>query len=111
MAESKTTAQEKTAANKRQEAVVEDQKEQAEKSARTGKAIDSGTLTLVLRDDADSTVDSIKKLAAEQGATVKSARGLKITVELPEGSERQTGALRQKVVEHMLGSPLVEDVE
>jgi len=133
MAESKTTAQAaaaekkeeaaekrqekadereaKTAARERQEAETKRQAETAEKSAARAKAVDSGKVTVVLRDDADAAVHDVKQLIGEMGGTVKSASGRKLTVELPEGSERQTDGLRQKLVEHLLGSPLVEDIE
>jgi hypothetical protein len=107
MAESKT----KTAANERQEASVKEQEKQAEKSAAAAKAVDTGKFTVVLRDEADSSVDSVSKLIAEQGGFVKSASKNKITVEVPEGSERNTDSQRQRVVAHLLNSPLVEGVE
>lgn len=102
---------EKTAAQKRQEAEAAKQADAAEQAAKVGKAKDSGKLTVVLRDEADSTIDSVSKLIAAQGATLRSSSKGKMTVELPEGSERNTDALRQRIVGHLLGDPLVVGVE
>jgi len=112
MAESKTTAQEKTAAVKdRQEASAKRQADEQDKAAKLGKSVDSGKVTVVLRDESDQTAYDVKQLVAELGGTTKSEAKGKLTVELPDESERGTGAHRQKVVAGLAASPLVEEVE
>lgn len=120
MADSKTADQrvqqrredaaEKTAANKRQEQSVKDQQEQAEKQAVPARSKDD-TLTVMLRDSADSTVDSVSRLLAQQGAFLKSAKGNKITFGLPPESERNPDSQRQRIAASLLKSPHVEGLE
>ena len=110
-AKSSSTTQKSTAANERQEESAKAQRAEQEKSAKRAKSIDSGTVVVVLRDESDQAAHDVGQLVAQLGASVKSSSKGKLTVDLPEGSERNTGALRQKVVEHLDGSPLVEAIE
>lgn len=72
---------------------------------------EAATVTAHLRDKADSTVDSVKRLVAAQGAYVKSASGDKIEVEFPPESDRNPDSQRQRVTAALLNDPLVVEVE
>jgi hypothetical protein len=64
-----------------------------------------------LRDEADSTIDSITRLIAGQGGTVKSRSGRKLKVEVPAGTLRDPSSAQATFVAHMRSSPLVLDVD
>ena len=106
-----TKSSEKTEANKRQDEAAKTQAEEQKAEARKAKAVDKGTLVVVLRDHSDQTAHDVEQLVASLGATVKSSSKGKVTVDLPDESERNTGSYRQKIVEHLDGSPLVEAIE
>src|SRR4029434_3572293 len=124
MAESKTTTQRKeeddqakrerqsaTRVKDRQDAAAKQQRDEQDRAAKLGKSIDSGTITVVLRDESDQAAFDVKGLVAELGGTVKSEGKGKLTVELPDEAARNTGSHRQKVVAGLAASPLVEAVE
>jgi phosphoribosylformylglycinamidine (FGAM) synthase PurS component len=100
----------KSAAVKRQEASKAQQEEQAEKTAVPPRA-KGDTLTAVLRDEADSTVDAVTRSVSVLGGYVKSAKGNKVTVDLPPESERNPDSQRQKIAFGLLANPLVESLE
>jgi hypothetical protein len=102
---------EKTAAQKRQEDEAKAQADAQDKAAKLSKSVDKGTVTVVLRDESDQAAYDVKQLVAELGGSVKSASKGKLTVDLPDEAERDTGSHRQKVVAGLDASPLVEAVE
>jgi ATP-dependent 26S proteasome regulatory subunit len=103
----------------RQEQAKKDEDERTEKRTAPLRSTTT-TLKVHLRDDADSTIDSVSKLIAAQGATVKSKSGRTITLELPPEPERPepveperqpVESQRLRIVEHLQGDPLIESVE
>jgi hypothetical protein len=109
MTESKSTEQKSTVKD-RQEAAAKKDAEIADRNKVPARSKDD-TLTVVLRDNADSTVDSVTKLIGHVGGHVTKSSGKKLTVALPAEPERQPDSYRQRIVDHVLADPLVEGVE
>jgi hypothetical protein len=101
---------EKTAAAKRQEESVKQQEEQAKRTSVPARSKDD-TLTAVLKDTAESTVDSVSRLISSQGGLVATKKGNKITLDLPAEAERNPDSQRQRIAAALLNDPLVERIE
>jgi hypothetical protein len=88
-----------------------DKAEKAEK-AEDRKASDKReTLSVELRDEADSTLDSVHRLVAIQGGVVKSGKGRNMTVEVPRGTDRDPTNAVSRFVQALRNDPLVASVE
>lgn len=64
-----------------------------------------------LRDESDSTLDSITKLIAAQGGQIKQRRGRIVSAEAPAGTDRDPTNAVARFVSHLRSDPLVLEVE
>lgn len=104
MAESKKSSAKKAPAKKR----AASRKASAPKAPKPDADI---KVTLV--DANEQTVHDVNILACSLGATVKSSSGHSVTVVVPvhDDSERHPGGTRERIVEGLVSSPLVNEVE
>jgi hypothetical protein len=93
-------------------AKVDSEAHKASDKTEARKASDKlETVTVETRDESDSTVDSVTRLIAAQGGTLKSQKGRVFKAEVPRGTDRDPTTAVSRFVEHLRNDPLVLSVD